>query len=65
MCGCGADVVQAVLQIIRDEVVDLVHQRKKEVCLNFLIGTLVLSPAGQGGNVQFRSLTVTDALANH
>jgi len=64
VCSCGADVVQAALQVIRDEVVDLVQKKKKEVSLNFLIGNLVLSPAGQSGNVQFKSLSVTDAIAN-
>ena len=64
VCGCGADIVQAVLQLIRDEVVDLVQQRKKEVSLNFLIGHLILSPVGSGGQVQFKSLTITDAIAN-
>lgn len=64
VCSCGADVVQAALQVIRDEVVDTVQKKKKEVSLNFLIGNLVLSPAGQSGNVQFKSLSVTDAIAN-
>jgi len=55
VCNCGADLVQAVLQLFRDEVVDLVQNRKKEVQLGFQIGTLVLSPAN---TVQFKSFTV-------
>jgi len=46
VCNCGADLVQAVLQLIRDEVIDVVQNRKKEVSLSFMIGTLTLSPAG-------------------
>lgn len=50
--------VQAVLQVIRDEVIDTVQNRRKEVSLNFLIGTLVLSP---NNTVQFKSLSVAEA----
>ena len=50
--------VQALLQLVRDEVIDVVQNRKKEVALNFLIGTLTLSPSNA---VQFKSLTVTEA----
>lgn len=32
--NCGADLVQAVLQLVRDEVLDNVQQKKKEVNLN-------------------------------
>lgn len=38
---------------------DAVQNRKKEVALNLQIGQLVLSPAG---TVQFKSLTVAEAL---
>ena len=50
--------MQAVLQLIRDEVIETVQNRKKEVALNFLIGTLTLSPAN---TVQFKSLTISEA----
>ena len=58
VCNCGSDMVQAILQLVRDEVIDVVQNRKKEVALNFLIGTLTLSPSNA---VQFKSLTVTEA----
>lgn len=58
VCNCGSDMVQAVLQVIRDEVIDTVQNRRKEVSLNFLIGTLVLSP---NNTVQFKSLSVAEA----
>lgn len=57
VCNCGADLVQAVLQLIRDEVLDTVQTRKKEVALNFQIGQLVLSP---NNTVQFKSLSVSE-----
>lgn len=50
--------VQAVLQLIRDEVIDTVQNKKKEVSLNFLIGTLTLSP---NNTVQFKSLSIAEA----
>ncbi len=50
--------VQAVLQLIRDEVIDTVQNRRKEVALNFLIGTLTLNPAN---TVQFKSLSISEA----
>ena len=58
--NCGSDLVQAVLQLMRDEVLDSVQQRKKEVSLNLQIGTLVLSP---GGTVQFKSQSLSDVAA--
>ena len=60
MTNCGADLVQAVLQLMRDEVLDAVQQRKKEVSLNLQIGTLVLSPSG---SVQFKSQSLSDVAA--
>ena len=42
---CSAETVSAVLSLVRDEVLDTVQSRKKEVSLNLLIGTLTLSPA--------------------
>ena len=63
VCNCGADLVQAVLQLIRDEVIDVVQNRKKEVNLGFLIGTLTLSPAGN--TVQFKSVNTAAEAANN
>lgn len=42
VCNCGSDMVQAVLQLIRDEVVEVMQTRNKAVSLNLLIGTLTL-----------------------
>ena len=47
MCGCKVEVVQQVLQLLRDEVLDLALVKKHKVKLNFLIGTLVLTEMGQ------------------
>ena len=44
--------------MIRDEVIDVVQNRKKVVTLNFQIGSLVLSP---NNNVQFKSLSIAEA----
>ena len=41
--SCGADLIQAVLQLVRDDVLENVQQKKKEVNLNLQIGTLTLS----------------------
>lgn len=57
VCNCGADLVQAVLQQIRDEIVDIVTIKKNNVSLNFLVGTLCIN---QNGAVQFKSLTVSE-----
>jgi hypothetical protein len=55
VCNCGSDLVQAVLNLLRDEVIDSVQGKKKEVQLGLQIGTLVLSP---NNTVQFKSLSV-------
>ena len=52
--------VQAVFQLIRDEILDLVQQQKKEVTLNFQIGSLVLGPHN---SVVFKSLSQAEAAA--
>ena len=59
VCTCGADLVQGVLQLIRDEVIQQVQKKKNQVSLNLLIGTLILSPVG---TVQFKPLTLAEAL---
>ena len=57
VCNCGADLVQAVLQQVRDEIVDLVTVKKNNVTLNFLVGTLHIT---MNGCVQFKSLTLSE-----
>ena len=52
VCNASPEAVSAILSSIRDEIVELVFQRKANVTLNFSIGTLHLS---RNGAVEFRS----------
>lgn len=60
VCACKVEVVQAVLSLLRDEVLDLTLVKKQKVKLNFLIGSLVLNEQGM---VQFCSLKVSEVIA--
>ena len=57
VCNCGPDLVQCVLQVIRDEIVDIVQSRKGNVKLGLMIGELLINGRSQ---VQFRSKSIAE-----
>ena len=59
VCNCGPDLVQCVLQLLRDEIVDIIQIKKGNVKLGLIIGELLLNSHSQ---VQFRSKTVAEIM---
>ena len=57
VCNCGADLVQSVLAMIRDEIVNIATARKACIALRLPIGEILINQRQQ---IQFKSKTIAE-----